>query len=158
MEWAKHIVFTPILVGIFQGICIAGLMNLPVEQRKVLDDSSHFTIVRTVTALPEAIVALCGDLTGGLAEPAAKWEATDCIKDETLPRKRLIWGAISGVHHVVHYESGGYVHSFHLLVATLGNGGQQPKVIWRGIGGLYKDYTAFLLALRTGEFNDESER
>lgn len=83
-----------------------------------MEDSSHFTIVRTVTALPGAIVALCGDLTGGLAEPAAKWEATDCIKDETLPRKRLIWGAISGVHHVVHYESGGYVHSSHLLVGN----------------------------------------
>lgn len=32
------------------------------------------------------------------------------------------------------------------------------KSDWRGIGGLYKDYTAFLLALRTGELNDESER
>ena len=157
MKWAKHIVFTSILVGIFQGISIAGSTNLPLEQRQVLEDSSPFNIVRTATVLSETIVALCSDLTGGLAEPAAKWEATDYIKDETLPRKRLIWGAISGVHHVVHYESGGYVHSFHLLVATLGNGGQQPKVIWRGIGGLYKDYTAFLLALRTGEFNDESE-
>ena len=90
MKWAKHIVFMSILVGIFQGISIAGSTNLPLEQRQVLEDSSPFNIVRTATVLSETIVALCSDLTGGLAEPAAKWEATDYIKDETLPRKRLI--------------------------------------------------------------------
>lgn len=156
MKWAKHILFASILAEMFPGISIAGSPNLPLEQRKVLEDPSRFNIVRTVAVLPGAIVALCGDLNGGLAEPGAKWETTDYIRDETLSRKRLIWAAISGDHHIVHYESGGYVHSFHIIVATLGKEGKQPKVVWRGIGGLYQDHTTFLLALRNGELDDAS--
>jgi hypothetical protein len=119
-----------------------------------LEESSRFHEVLATTNLPPAIVALCADDSERLAEPGQKWEATDVITDASLPRKRLIWAAVSGEYYVVHYERGGRGHSFHVLVATLAKGESKPKVVWRGVGGKLKDYAAFLEALRSGKLDD----
>src|SRR4051812_14413987 len=84
--------------------CVADVTKLPQEHRKVLEDSSRFREVHVTTNLPPAIVALCADNRGRLAEPDQKWEATDVISDPLLPRKRLIWAAFAGEYYVVHYE------------------------------------------------------
>jgi hypothetical protein len=138
-----------------QSLCVADVTKLPPEHRVVLEDATRFHEVHAGTNLPPAIVALCADDSGRLAEPGQKWEATDLIRDPSLPRKRLIWAAIGGEYYVVHYERGGRGHSFHVLVATLAKGDSKPKVIWRGVGGHLKDYSAFLSALRTGKLDDK---
>jgi hypothetical protein len=138
-----------------QSLCLADVTKLPDEHRKVLEDSSRFHEVRATTNLPPAIVALCVDDAGRLAEPGRKWEATDDIRNPSLPRKRLIWGAVASEYYVVHYEWGGRGHSFHVLVATLAKGEQKPKVIWHGVGGRLKDYATFLAALRSGKLDDK---
>ncbi len=144
-----------ILLGLaIQSISFAGVTKLPTAERKILEDSSRFHIVLATTNLPPAIIALCGDDRGRLAEPGQKWEATDVITDASLPRKRLIWAAVSGQYYVVHYERGGRSHSFHVLVATLTSADQKPEVVWRGVGGRLKDYSAFLDALRSGKLDD----
>ncbi len=137
-----------------QSACFAEVTKLPKEHRKVLEDSSRFREVLATTNLPPAIVALCSDDSGRLAEPGQKWEATDAITDASLPRKRLIWAAVSGEYYVVHYERSGRGHSFHVLVATLAKGETKPKIVWRGVGGQLKDYAAFLGALRSGKLDD----
>ena len=134
--------------------CHADVTKLPAEYRKTLHNVSRFREVRAVTNLPPAVVALCADDKGKLAEPEQKWEATDVITDDTLPRKRLIWAATDGERYVVHYERGGRGHSFHVLVATLTTGDTKPKVVWRGVGSHLKDYSAFLAALQSGELDD----
>jgi len=83
-----------------------------------------------------------------------KWNATDAILDPTLPSKRLIWAEVDGEYYVVHYERGGIAHTFHMLVAKLANGEAKPKVVWSAIGGPFKDYAAFLDALRNGKLDD----
>ena len=133
------------------GLCCAEVTKLSAEDRKVLQDSSRFHEVHLTTDLPSAIVALCGDK---LAEPGGKWNATDAINDPTLPAKRLIWGATGGDYYVVHYERGGIAHSFHVLVAKLKKDDAKPKVVWQAMGGPFKDYAAFLEALRTGKLDD----
>ena len=140
-------------VGI-QSTTFADITKLPAAHRKVLENSSHFHPVRAITNLPLAIVVLCADDSGGLAESGQKWEATDVITDGSLPRKRLIWAAVSGVHYVIHYERGGRGHSFHVLVATLAKGETKPKVVWRGVGRQLKDYDAFVKALRSENLDD----
>src|SRR6516162_677942 len=110
-----------------ENVCLAEVTKLPAEDRKVLEDSSRFREIRATTNLPPAIVALCADFNGRLAEPGQKWEATDVISDRPLPRKRLIWAAVADEYYVVHYERGGIGHSFHFLVATLAKGEQKPK-------------------------------
>src|SRR5690242_18499919 len=73
-----------------------------------------------------------------------KWEFTDVITDDKLPTKRLIWAVTDGEYHVVHYESGGYAHSFHVLVAKLKAGDSKPSFVWHAAGRQLKDFRAFL--------------
>ncbi len=150
----KRIGFALLLAAVIQSLCFADVGKLPAEHRKALEDSSRFHEVFATTNLPPAVVALCADERGRLADPGQKWEATDAITDASLPRKRLIWGAVSGEYYVVHYERGGRGHSFHVLVATFAKGEAKPKFVWRGVGERIKDYSAFLDALRNGKLDD----
>jgi hypothetical protein len=95
-----------------------------------------------------------GGSDGKLAEPGQKWNATDAISDPTLPGKRLIWAAVGGEYYVVHYERGGIAHTFHILVAKLTKDDAKPNVLWRAVGGPFKDYAAFLDALQKGKLDD----
>jgi hypothetical protein len=153
----KQLGISLLLILACQSLCLADVTNLPAEHRKVIDDSSRFHEVQSTTNLPPAIVALCAGFHGKLAEPGQKWEATDAIQDPSLPRKRLIWAAVSDDYYVVHYEEGGLFHSFHVLIATLPKGEQKPTFVWRGIGDRLKDYSAFLGALRSGKLVEEPE-
>jgi hypothetical protein len=126
--------------------------KLAAEDRKVLQDSPRFHEVHSTSDLPPVIIALCsGDK---LAEPGQNWNATDVITDPTLPGKRLIWAAVGGEYYVVHYERGGIAHTFHILVARLTKGDAKPILFWRAVGHQFKNYTAFLDALRSGKLDD----
>jgi hypothetical protein len=119
--------------------------RMPPEHRKVLVDASHFSEVHATTNLPPAIVAICADGHGRLAEPGQKWEATDVIIDDSLPRCRLIWAAINGDYYVVHFERGGIGHEFVILIATMKSDTTKPTIIWQGDAVyLLKDYRAFV--------------
>lgn len=72
----------------------------------------------------------------------------------TLPGKRLIWAAAGGYYYVVHYERGGIAHTFQVLVAKMAKGEARPTVVWSAVGGPFKNYAAFLDALRTGKLDD----
>ena len=147
----RHIAFYLLCAVAVQSWCCADVTKLPAEDRKVLQDSSRFHEVHSTSDLPPAIVTVCG---GKLADPGQKWNATDAIIDPTLPGKRLIWAAVGGDYHVVHYERGGIAHTFHVLVAKLAKDEAKPKVVWSAVGGPFKDYAAFLDALRTGKLDD----
>jgi len=81
-----------------QSLCCADVTKLPAEDRKALLDASRFHEVHSTKDLPPAVVALCVDDKGKLAEPGQNWNATDAITDPTLPwkpylgnrRKRLL--------------------------------------------------------------------
>ena len=45
------------------------------------------------------------------------------------------------------------IHSFHILLATMKNGG--ATVAWRAVGHRLENYAAFLQALRAGHLDDE---
>jgi|SRR6516165_9142173 len=150
----KHISLCLIFAVAIQSLCFADVTKLSAEDRKVLQDSSRFHEVHSTSDLPAAVVALCTNGVGKLAEAGAKWNATDSITDPTLPGKRLIWAAIGGEYYVVHFERGGIAHTFHILVARLRNDESQPRVVWRAVGGPFKNYAAFAAALRGGKLDD----
>ena len=147
----KHLVFCLLCALGVQSVCCGDVTKLLAADRKVLQDSSRFHEVQSTGDLPPAILTLCGDK---LAEPGQNWNATDAITDPSLPAKRLIWAAIGSDYYVVHYERGGIAHTYHVLVAKLATGETKPKIIWQAIGGPFKDYTAFLDALRTSKLDD----
>jgi hypothetical protein len=135
-------------------LCFADVTKLSPEDRKALQEASRFHEVYSTSDLLPAIVALCAGDNGKIADPGQKWNATDAIIDPTLPGKRLIWGAAEGEYYVIHYERGGIAHTFHVLVAKMPKGKAKPQVVWRAIGGPFKDYAAFLQALQNGKLDD----
>jgi hypothetical protein len=128
--------------------------KLSAADRKVLQNSPAFHEIHFTSDLPLPVVTLCAGDKNNLAEPGGKWNATDVVMDTTLPGKRLIWAAVGGDYYVVHYERGGIAHTFHILVAKLAKNDTKPKAVWKAIGGPFKDYAAFLDALRTGKLDD----
>jgi hypothetical protein len=80
--------------------------------------------------------------------------STDSIIDPSLPAKRLIWAAMGGDYYVVHYERGGIAHTFHVMVASYRKNDNNAKAVWNAMGGPFKDYAAFIDALRTGKLDD----
>src|SRR5437867_6734347 len=151
----KHIRLYLLFAVAIQSLCWGDVTKLSTEDRKTLEGASRFQEIHSTSDLPAAILALCdGGGDGRLAEPGQKWNATDVITDPTLPGKRLIWGAVGGECYVVHYERGGIAHTYHILVAKLTKDNAKPKAVWRAIGGPFKDYAAFLDALRSGKLDD----
>jgi hypothetical protein len=128
--------------------------RLAADDRMALQDASRFHEVHSASDLPASIVALCVGDKARLANPGANWNATDVITDPTLPGKRLIWAAIGSDYYVVHYERGGIAHTFHVLVAKLTRSNATSKVVWSAVGGPFKDYAAFLDALRIEKLDD----
>lgn len=151
----KHVTLCTVFAVAVQGLSSADVTKLPAEDRKVLQDSSRFHEVHSTNDLSPAILALCdGGGDGKLAEPGQNWNATDAITDPTLPGKRLIWAAVGGEYYVVHYERGGIAHTYHIVVAKLSKDDVKPKLVWRAVGGPFKNYAAFLDALRSGKLDD----
>src|SRR5215469_2944029 len=158
-EWRKtlrsdHISFHVLFAVAIQSFCCADVTKLAAEDRRELENAPRFHEVHSTSDLPPAIVAICAGDKRKLAEPGGEWNATDVVMDPTLPGKRLIWAAVGGDYHVVHYERGGIVHTFHVLVAKLANGEAKPKVVWSAVGGPFKDYAAFLDAVRSRKLDD----
>jgi hypothetical protein len=151
----KRVSLYLLFAAAIQSLCYGDVKKLAAKDREPLQDASRFHEIHSTSDLPPAVLALCdGGVDGNLAEPGQKWNATDAIIDPTLPGKRLIWAAVSGDYYVVHYERGGIAHTFHVLVAKLAKTDAKPKVVWRAVGGPFKDYAAFLNGLRTSKLDD----
>jgi hypothetical protein len=150
----KRLSLCLLFTAAIQGLCFADVTKLPAEDRKVLLDISLFNEVHSTKDLPPAVVALCVDDKGRLADPGQNWNATDATTDPTLPWKRLIWAALGGDYYVVHYERGGIDHSFHILVAKMTKSNAKSRILWHAVGHQLKDYGAFLDALRSGKLDD----
>jgi hypothetical protein len=149
----KQLSLFVLLAVAMQSLCYANVTKLSAEDRRMLQDSPRFHELHSTLDLPLSVIALCAD-DGRIAEPGQKWNATDSIMDPTLPGKRLIWAAIAGEYYVVHYERGGIAHTYHVLIAKLTKDDAKPKVVWRALGGPFKDYAVFLDALRSGKLDD----
>ncbi len=151
----KEIVFYLICAITTCSVCCGEVTRLSPEDRKALEDTARFHEVFSTRDLPPAVLALCdGGGDGKLAEPGQKWNATDVIMDPSLPGKRLIWAAVGGNYYVVHYERGGIAHTFHILVAKNPKNESKSEVVWLTAGGLFKDYAAFVDALRSGKVGE----
>jgi hypothetical protein len=85
--------------------------------RQFLD--SDFTIVTDVRALPSSVLQTFTEQAGSrllMANPGQKFEVTDEILDSSVPRERLIFAGVAGDKCFVHYEKGGYAHSYILEI------------------------------------------
>jgi len=143
-----------IVVMAVQIVCGAEIAQLPGDDQKALSEVSHFQPIHSVTNLPRAVFSLCADFNGKLAESGQNWQVSDVVTDATLSWKRLIWAFTDGDYYVVHYESGGRGHSFHVMVCRLKAKANKPSFVWRGVGDKLKDLGDFRDAIKNGKMED----
>lgn len=64
-------------------------------------------------------------------------------------------GSTGGDYFVVHYESGGIAHSFHVMIAKFRKADPKPTYVWRAFSDEpLKDFRGFLDALKANRLDD----
>jgi len=112
-----------------------------------LQDATRFRLLTQ-----SELAKLGGDSKGAVAAPGDPWQPTDVLSARTrLPSGRLIWVAESNAVRVVHYEQGGFAHTYHVRVEE--TDGTVLKSAWDATTGRYRDYLDFLTALKAGAIN-----
>ena len=143
-----------IVLFLIPGSVPAMVTHLSDSHRKLLEDMSSLPFLKGKAEMPLVVIALCADGDGRLADIGGRWEPTDVISNDGLPRKRLIWAAAKANYFLIHYESGGIVHRFHILLAQT-KGSKKADVLWRAVGKKYPDLKAFIKALNNNELEDD---
>lgn len=95
--------------------------------------AGDFTIVRDMRQLPRPVLQAYTERGGSrlvMANPGERFEATDYIRDSSVPRKRLIFAAISKDKCIVSYEQGGIAHSYVIGLFRLHS--NEAKPVWQG--------------------------
>jgi hypothetical protein len=102
------------------------------ERKQFLD--GDFTIVKDVKALPRPVINAFTEKGGSrllMANPGKRFEVGDVIVDSSVPRERLIFAGVLNDKCFVHYEQGGYAHSYILALFNVGSRSGM-KMLWRG--------------------------
>jgi len=129
--------------------------NLPTAQRTALEDSTQFAVLAESDRLPPAIIALCADSDGRLAFQRERWAPGD-VRFGDLPRRRVIWSARSKDLFVVHFEQGGFAHTYHVIVAGTQRLESDYRLLWQAAGPRLRDYQDFVEGLKVDDFRAES--
>jgi hypothetical protein len=134
----------------------------PEEKRHVLD--GDFAIKRTVAEIPatvqSALARLFVEPDFQMANPGEKYQATDVIESgPPLPWRRLVFAGVSKDRCFVHYERGGWGHSYYVAVFQLPRGNEtSARPIWAGAGTTQAgDLDALRAAVTSGRFADDKE-
>ena len=102
------------------------------ERQQFLE--GDFAIVKDVKALPRQVVDAFTEQGGShllMANPGQTFEATGIIRDSSVPRERLIFAGVLNDKCFVHYEQGGYAHSYILAFFNVAST-SGVKMLWRG--------------------------
>jgi len=134
--------------------CHAVDLLLPPHDQQRLRSIGDFHMLGASTPLPREVLNFCADSNGLIAAPGARWNATD-VRFVDMPTRRLVWTSRSDRLFVVHYEQGGFVHSYHVAVARAKSNDEGFELVWRADGPKLTDHAAFVRALDTGAFRAE---
>jgi hypothetical protein len=129
----------------------------PAQKAHVLD--GDFLIVNTVDHLPNELKSAFSHLAGmhdfAMANPGEKYQETDVIVEEGLPFQRLLFAGISHNKYFIHYEEGGFSHSYHVAVFGVDSAGKL-KFLWGGPGfQSAKDLKQLRTMVAAGVFKDD---
>jgi hypothetical protein len=134
----------------------AAVTRLAASERAALEHPLGVQLLYSTRALPSAVKSACAAVMSDhrfqLADPGKPYNETDTDVDDRIPDRRLLWVARLPEHFVLHYESGGRAHSFHIIVVRSAN--SRAHVVGRAAADVYKDYSAFVRALKRNKPDD----
>jgi hypothetical protein len=117
----------------------AQIIHLDPDVKKVILDSSPVSTIRRVSNIPANALKACGFK---LANPDEEFQVTDCVTNEKLLDRRLIWGALKSNYLILHYERGGIGHSYHILILSKNDKGNF-KIVWSASSIPFQSYDDF---------------
>lgn len=156
----KHALRFLALAAFFAGmtaISSADVTKLAPADREKLLKAADAPLVTKMREIPEEVVKACAAASSGggfeLADAGQPFQVTDVISNEKLPGKRLDWAARLPGYMIVHYETGGIAHSYHVMVVAL-DPGKKAHVVWAALAKPLKSYAEFRAALVAGKLDD----
>jgi hypothetical protein len=88
------------------------------EKEHLLD--GQFEVVTKTEDIPasvkQAFSKISCQSSFAMANPGQKFQATDVVLDRSLPFRRLVLAGVQKDRWFVHYERGGYAHSYYVVV------------------------------------------
>ena len=134
---------------------IPRVTRLAPADRAALEHPASIKVLYSVRAIPASVRSACATIISDrkfwVADPGQPYNE-GCDADDRIPDRRLIWAARLPDRVVVHYESGGYAHSFHIIVVDFPS--SPPRIAWKAAADEYKDYGAFVRALKRNQLYD----
>jgi hypothetical protein len=98
--------------------------------------TEHFRTVVHVRDIPKGVMDAAAAARGPeyatqpleFADPGEEFQVTDVIVNRRLPGRRLIFALASDDYWLMHYESGGIAHTFHLAIFAIHGG--KARFVW----------------------------
>ena len=97
------------------------------------------------------------DGNGLFAMPGAQWAQDVLSRGGTLPSRRLLWAASRQGFLVIHFEQGGFAHTYNIVVLRNAPGSTAYELAWRASSPRLKDYANFVRALEANDLHDERD-
>jgi hypothetical protein len=136
---------------------LAQVTKLAAADREKLLKATDAPLVTTMHEIPAEVVKACAAASSGggfeLADAGKPFQVTDVITDEKLPGKRLDWAARIPGYMIVHYETGGIAHAYHVMVVAL-DLEKKAHVVWAALAKPMKSYAEFRAALIAEKLDD----
>jgi mono/diheme cytochrome c family protein len=134
----------------------------PVIHKLSADEKAHvldgdFSIEKKVDRLPDSLKSafahLAKEADFKMANPGEKFQETDVTGPGLLSR-RLIFAGISKDRYFIHYEKGGWAHSFRIAVFDVSSEGK-VSFVWGGSGfSAANDLAQLRTMISGGKFAD----
>lgn len=87
------------------------------ERERFLD--GQFEVVSKTGGIPtnvkQAFSKIAGEPLFAMANPRQRFQASDVVRDRTLPWRRLVFAGVQDDKWFVHYEHGGYAHTYYVV-------------------------------------------
>jgi len=135
----------------------AAVTKLSSEDQKYLLRADALTGISTVNDIPAPVLLKFAEIAKDpnlkIANPGEKFQVTDVILEKGLPWRRLIFGGISKDFCMIHYERGGYTHSYYVVLFK--RSGNDASFLWGAASRKrIKDLSEFRDLLKAGALDD----
>src|SRR5882724_3444298 len=152
--------FVVLLVCLLSAMAIAQHQkSQSVERQHVLD--GHFTLIARTEDMPPnvkwAFSKFTLEPTFALANPGEKYQVNDVVvMGQDLPWRRLLFAGREGNKWFIHYERGGRMRGYYVLVFTVNQQGTAQFMWGRGGDKGAKDLEQLREMVAAGQFSNQA--
>ncbi len=124
-------------------------LGAPAQQQPSSIQKGHrldgqFKLVSKTEDIPanvkHALSKISREPSFAMANPGKEFQATDYVIDRALPWRRLVFAGTQDEKWFVHYEHGGYAHSYYVTAFKVNSDGEANFEWGCSVGGVAKTF------------------